>query len=246
MHSIQQKILSLVEKGPVQGLTLREIGATVGEPESPQKIKHHLDQLAAKGFIRIDKKTNTIEKIAANSLEGKVISLPILGSANCGDATFFADGHVEGYLQVTKKVLGDLVKNVKNLFVLQAVGSSMNRADIFGDSIQEGDYVIVDKEKTNPKDGEYVVSAINGVANIKKIFVDKKKSQIVLLSQSSQNIPPIYVHQEDLDEYFVCGTVVKVMKQPDEFEGFRNAAALDTLKELGPMSKSEHDYYMNI
>jgi len=32
-----------------------------------------------------------------------IISLPILGSANCGEAACFADNHVEGYLQVTKE-----------------------------------------------------------------------------------------------------------------------------------------------
>lgn len=246
MHSIQQKLLTLIEKSPLEGLTLREIGAKVGEPESPQKIKHHLDQLAAKGFIVIDKNNNTIEKMVHQNSKGNVISLPIMGSANCGEATFFVDGQVEGYLQVTKKILGDLSNRVKDLFVLQAVGQSMNRADVEGDGIENGDYVIVDKKFVSPQDGQYVVSIINGVANIKKIFIDKKKSQIVLLSESSQNIPPIYIHQEDVDGYLIAGKVVKIMKQPDEFADFRNAALLDTLKALGPMSDEEDSYYKNL
>ncbi len=246
MHSIQQKLLTLIEKSSLSGLTLREIGAKVGEPESPQKIKHHLDQLAAKGFIVIDKNNNTIEKMVHQNSKGNVISLPIMGSANCVEATFFADGHVEGYLQVTKKILGDLSNRVKDLFVLQAVGQSMNRADVEGDGIENGDYVIVDKKLVSPQDGQYVVSIINGVANIKKIFIDKKKSQIVLLSESSQNIPPIYIHQDDVDAYLIAGQVVKIMKQPDEFADFRNAALLDTLKALGPMSDEEDSYYKNL
>ena len=246
MHPIQQKLLILVEKSPLSGLTLREIGAKVGEPESPQKIKHHIDQLAAKGFIVVDKNSNTIKKMVHHNTKGNIISLPIMGSANCGEATFFADGHIEGYLQVTKGVLGNLFTQVKNLFVLQAVGPSMNRADIMGDAIESGDYVIVDKKVHGPRDGQYVVSIINGVANIKKIYIDKKKSQIVLLSESSQNIPPIYIDQEDLDEYLLCGTVVKVMKHPDELQDFKNAAALDTLKALGPMPDDEYDYYKNL
>jgi SOS-response transcriptional repressor LexA len=246
MHPIQQKLLTLIEKSPLSGLTLREIGAKVGEPESPQKVKHHLDQLAAKGFIVIDKNNNTIEKMSHQNSKGNVISLPIMGSANCGEATFFADGHVEGYLQVTKKILGDLATRVKDLFVLQAVGQSMNRADVEGDTIENGDYVIVDKKVAAPQDGQYVVSIINGVANIKKIYLDKKKSQIILLSESSQDIPPIYVHQDDVDGYLIAGKIVKVMKTPDELIEFQNASGRDILKDLGPISREEYDYYENI
>ncbi len=245
MHPTQQKILRLFDAGPLQDLTLREIGTKVGELNSPQKIKHHLDQLAAKGFIRINKKLNRIEKVRAKGVRGNFISLPIMGSANCGEAAFFADNQIEGYLQVTKSVLGDLAKKVKDLFVLRAVGSSMNRADVAGEAIENGDYVIVNKAKTLPKSGTYVVSVIGGVANIKKIHRDAKKSQIVLMSESNQDIPPIYIHQDDLDEYMISGTVVKVLKRPDELEDFRNAAAADILKDLGPISKEESDYYNN-
>ncbi len=246
MHITQQKILQLLETGPLNGLTLREIGAKVGEPDSPQKVKHHLDQLVAKGFIRIDKQANSIEKVQTGVTQGKMISLPIMGSANCGEAAFFADNQIEGYLQVTKGVLGDLVDKVKNLFVLRAVGSSMNRANIASEAIENGDFVIVDKKNIEPRTGNYVVSVIGGVANIKKIQVDFKNSQIILVSESSQDIPPIYIHKSDLDDYLIAGMVVKVLKQPDELESFRNAAALDTLKALGPMSDEESNYYKNL
>lgn len=245
MHLTQQKLLHLLETGPLIGLTLREIGTRVGEPDSPQKIKHHLDQLVAKGFVRIDKRANLIEKNKPGVV-GKFISLPIMGSANCGVATFFADNQIEGYLQVTKGVLGNLVDKVKNLFVLRAVGSSMNRANIASEAIEDGDFVIVDKKNIEPRTGNYVVSVISGVANIKKIQVDSKNSQIILVSESSQDIPPIYIHKSDLDDYLIAGIVVKVLKQPDELESFRNAAALDTLQALGPMSDEESNYYKNL
>lgn len=245
MHSTQQKILQLFAHGPLVGLTLREIGARVGEPNSPQTVKHHLDQLAAKGFIRIDRTTNTLERLGGAEARGVLVSLPIMGSANCGEATFFADNHTEGYLQVSKTILGDLYQRVKDLFVLRAVGNSMNRADVASDSIDDGDFVIVDKTQIAPRTGEYVVSIINGLANIKKIYLDAKKSQVVLLSESHQGIPPIYIHQSDLADFSIAGTVVQVMKQPDEFADLRQAAASDVLKDLGTMSERESDYYNN-
>lgn len=247
MHIIQEKILKLMDGENISGLALRDIGAKIGESGSPQKIKHHLDQLAKKGLIKIDKKNDKIEKIKSGiSHNSNLVSLPIMGSANCGEATFFADGHIEGYLKVTKSILGNLIGRVKDLLALRAVGNSMNNANVFGNSIEDGDYVIIDRKQKNLQDGEYVVSLIDNVANIKKIFIDKQNQQFILVSESNQDLPPIYIHRDDLDNYLIAGKVVKVMKQPDELASFRDAAARDTLKELGPMSKEEYDYYMNL
>ncbi|MBI4427025.1 MAG: hypothetical protein HY569_00885 [Candidatus Magasanikbacteria bacterium] len=247
MHPIQEKILKLMETQDVSNLTLREIAVKIGEFGSPQKIKHHLNQLAQKGLIRIDKKNNKIEKIKAGvNKEGSLISLPIYGSANCGEATFFADDHVEGYLKVSEHILGNLIDKIKHLFVLRAVGTSMNRADVSGNAIENGDYVIVDKEVAVPSDGDCVVSVIDGVANIKKIYVDNKNQQFILVSESNQDFPPIYVHRVDLDSYLMAGKVVKVMKQPDELAAWRQAGARDILKDLGPISKGDYDYYENL
>lgn len=245
MHSIQQKVLRLLDNGPLEGVTLREIGERIGQPDSPQKIKHHLEQLATKGFLKLDKKNNRIEKVV-NNQETKLVALPIMGSANCGEATFFAENDIEGYLQVTKTVLGAFVTRIKDLFVLRAVGSSMNRAQVVGEAIEDGDYVIVDKKQQEPREDQYVVSVIGGVANIKKIHIDAKREQIVLVSESNQDLPPIYIHSSDLDEYLIAGTVIKVMKHPNEEKMWQDAAGADVLKDLGPISKAEYDYYNNL
>ena len=231
----------------ISGLALREIAGKIGETGSPQKIKHHLDQLAKKGLIVIDKRNNKIEKVNPGiDKNNNLISLPILGSANCGEATFFADNHIEGYLKVSRSILGDWLSSIKNLFVLRAVGSSMNRANIGENSIEDGDYVIVNKDQTTPQDGDYVVSVIDGVANIKKICVDEKNQQFILISESNQNLSPIFIHRGDLDNYLIAGKVVKVMKQPDELAAWRDACAQDILKDLGPISREDYDYYENL
>lgn len=247
MHEIQEKLLKLIDQQKLDCLSLREIGRKIGEPERPQKIKHHLDQLARKGFIKINKKSGKIEKIKTGSNNSaNIISLPILGSANCGQAACFADNKVEGYLQISKRILGDFAKRSDDLFVLNAVGRSMNKANVEGSTIEDGDYIIVDSKQKKIKQGTYVVSVIGEVANIKKVFLDKKNNQIVLISESSRDIPPVYIHEKDIDDYVICGTVIRVMKKPDDLQPFQDAAAADTLKALGPMSDKEHDYYMNL
>ena len=248
MHIIQEKLIKLLEEKDLSGMTLREIGKEIAEPDTPQKIKHHLNQLAKRGLIRFDKKNKQIKKIESGKVEGTgLISIPILGSANCGEAVIFADEQKEGYLKVSSRLLGNIsLKRTKDLFALRALGQSMNRANIDGNTIDDGDYVIIDKSKISPSNNEYVLSVIDGLANIKKIFVDKNNNQIILLSESSQNFAPIYIHADDFDRCLINGTVVKVMKQPDELAAMRDASGRDILKNLGPQSKEEHAYYRNL
>ncbi|PJC40356.1 MAG: hypothetical protein CO042_04195 [Parcubacteria group bacterium CG_4_9_14_0_2_um_filter_41_8] len=247
MHIIQEKLIKLMQEQNVSGLTLREIGRRIGEPDSPQKIKHHLGQLAKRGLVRFDNKRKTIERVQSGKVgAGNLISIPILGSANCGEAVIFADEHTEGYMRISQKILGSHAKRAKDLFAVRAVGESMNRANVFNDTIDEGDYVIIDKSRNDPKNHEYVLSVIDGMANIKKFILDEGNNQIILISESSKNFAPIYIHADDFDRCLINGTVVKVMKQPDELSSMRNASACDILKDLGHQSKEEYEHYKNL
>lgn len=214
MHDVQMKLLNIIDKKNIGKLTLRDIGELIDEPDQPQKIKHHLAQLAKRGLIRIDKRKKLIEKVQGgfNHLS-KLLSIPIVGSANCGEATMFADEQVEGYLKISRSLI---YSRSNNLFAIRAVGNSMNQAAIGSPAaaIVDGDYVIVDGNASNPKNGDYVLSTIDDVANIKKFMFDKKQNQIILLSESTHHIPPIYIHPKDLSDYIVNGKIVQVIKKP--------------------------------
>src|SRR6056297_3636721 len=245
MHKVQEKILKLAGEVNLYDLTLREIGKRIGEGDSPQKIKHHLNQLARKGLIRTDKKKKIIEKVGPGvKSSGKVVSLPIMGDANCGEATCLAEDYVEGYLHLSKGILGNLSQRKNNLFVLRAIGSSMNKAVIDSQRLEDGDYVLIDKDKKRPSNGDYIASIIDGAANIKRFY--KQDDYIVLVSESTQDIPPIYIHKGDIDDYLVAGTVVKVLKRPDELKELEMAAGDDMHKAFGDMSKEENNYYKNL
>ena len=206
MHSLQEKILELIEKKNLGSLTLRQIGELVGE-SLPQKIKHHLTQLERKGFISIDKANGTIAKLNnAGKSSDLLISIPIIGSARCGPASIYADQNIEGYLKISKR----LIHAKRGLFALKAEGNSLNKANIKGKNIEPGDFVIVDSENISLRDGEYVVSIIDDMAVIKKIRIDKKYSRIVLISESTQEYIPIFIHEED--NFRISGRVVDVVK----------------------------------
>lgn len=207
MHTLQEKMLKVIDEKNIGRLTLRQIGDLVGET-LPQKVKHHLSQLERKGFILIDKKNKKISRISNKAKAGELfISIPIVGSANCGPATIYADQNIEGYLKISKR----LAPNRKSVFAIKAEGNSMNKADIDGKNIEPGDYVIIDSENITPHDNEYVVSIIDGMANIKKYKIDRKNSRIALLSESTQEYAPIFIHKND--DFRINGKVVDVVKK---------------------------------
>jgi len=209
MHRIQEKILNLAESNSLNDLSLRKIAEKIGEnKDQPQKINHHLLQLLSKGLIHWDKKKKIIRRVISGKTEKSgLVSIPILGAANCGPATLFADQNIQGYLKISKRFLP---RNKKNIFAIRAVGSSMNKANIDGNSIEDGDHVLIDSNYANPQSKEYVLSVIDDVANIKRFI--REKDKIILLSESTKDVPPIYIHSED--NYMVNGKVVQVIKKP--------------------------------
>lgn len=215
MHILQEKLRKLAQERNLGQLTLREIGGLVGE-RSPQKIKHHLQQLEKKGLIRVDKLKGIIQKTEPGWAKGllnktaKLLSIPIVGTASAGPAVIFAEENVEGYLRVSNTLLNR--KTGRNLFALKVQGPSMNRVVINEQRIEDGDYAIIDGADHTPHDGDVVLSVIDGMANIKKFYWDKKNEQIVLASDSTYDFPPIHIHQTD--DYMVNGKVIQVIKKP--------------------------------
>lgn len=217
MHELQQKLLKVAQEKNLGQYTLRDIAKFVGEV-SPQKIKHHLQQLEKRGLIKIDKIKGIIEKNSAGWVDAgvkkspkqkaRIFAIPILGAASAGPAMAFAEGNIEGFLRISSSLFER--RSMHNFFALKVDGPSMNRAEIDGKRIEDGDYVIIDQDYPNPKDGDVVLSIMDGVANIKKFYHDDD-GNIVLMSESKQSFPPIHIHKDD--NYFINGKVVKVIKK---------------------------------
>jgi repressor LexA len=206
MHPLQQKLLNIANEHNLGRLSYRDIGKLIGETH-PQKVKYHLKLLEKKGLIRSNADGTSIKKTKVD--EG-IVSIPILGMADCGPATIFADENIEGYLRVSSK----LIPAQEGLFALRAVGDSMNQANIRGKTLEDGDYAIIDSRRRDPQNNQYVVSVINDLCNIKKFVLDRTNNQIVLISESTQNFPPIHIHPDE--SYLACGQVVDVIKKPTE------------------------------
>ena len=135
------------------------------------------------------------------------ISIPVLGSANAGPAVLFAEENVEGYL----KVPTTLMNKKDSVFALRVEGDSMNKSKIEGKNLSEGDFVLIDSEYKNPKNGDYVLSVIDGCANLKK-FERNKTGEVMLISESTNpKYKPIYISSED--NFMINGKIVNVIKK---------------------------------
>src|SRR3990167_319106 len=209
MHPIQKRILKLLEGGLLESISVRKIGLLVGV-EHPQQIKHHLNQLEVNGLAKYDRESKTLRSLADIGNGGNLVTLPVYGVANCGNATNFADNYIEGYLKVSKKLLN----RTDDIIVLEADGDSMNKANVNGKSIEDGDYVIVDTKHKSPEPGEYIVSIIDGMANIKKFILDNVNQQIVLMPESTKSYYPIFIGVDEIDDCSICGKVLQVIKKP--------------------------------
>jgi SOS-response transcriptional repressor LexA len=212
MHITQKLLVDLIATHDNLGsLSLRKIAELVGAKDKPQTVKYHLQQLEKAGFIQMNLDEGVLKLVKEGfnvATKSPLYSLPIYGAANCGPATIFAEQRVEGYLKISS---GLLPRNKKGLFVLKASGSSMNKAEVEkGKVIEDGDYLLIDSEYKNFKNGDIVVAVVDGMANIKKYRVDKAHKRIVLESESTGKYHPIFIHEED--DLLLNGKVVGIIK----------------------------------
>ncbi|MCQ3945034.1 MAG: hypothetical protein DPW11_04655 [bacterium] len=205
MHPIQEKILELSQTKDVLDLGIRPLGREIGV-DQPQLVKHHLQQLQKKGLLKARSRSD-IQNILKHSsnLQPSFVEIPVVGAANCGPATLFAEEHIEKYITVSQSFL----RKTHNIFALVAKGDSMNRAHIDGKSIEENDYVVIDSDQRTPHSGDYILFVIDNCANIKK-YTRTKDGNIALISESESNYPPIYISKDD--QFIVNGKVVQVIK----------------------------------
>lgn len=209
MHLVQEKILKISKTQDILSLGIRPLGRLIGI-DSPQVVKHHLNQLQKRGLIK-SKTREDIKKLLQHSstLQPAFTQVSVVGEANCGPATLIADEHIEKYITVSQSLL----RKKGNIFALIARGNSMDDASVKGNKIEDGDYVIIDGDQKNPNPGDYVLSIIDNAANIKK-YARNQDGNIVLLSESTENYPPIYISEDD--QFMINGEVIQVIKGVQE------------------------------
>ena len=212
MHIIQKQLLDLIATHDDFGsYSLRKIAEMVGAEGKPQTAKYHLQQLEKDGLIQMNFEAGVIKLVKrgyAKASASPIYSLPVVGSANCGPATIFAEQNIDQYLKISSSLLP---RNKSNLYALIADGDSMNKAEVEpGRVIESGDFVLVDSDYKNYRKGDIVVAVIDGLATIKRYREDKQNKMIVLEADSTHKYLPIFIHEGD--DFQISGKVVGIIK----------------------------------
>ncbi len=173
-------------------------------------VVSHLEALEKKGYIIRTSEPRGIQ-VVNDSDEEEVyeylVGIPILGYANAGTPMVLAQEQNMGILQVDKTLIG----NKKDLFGLIIKGDSMNMRNIDGKNLEEGHYLVVQKN-AQYEDGDVVVAIVDGCATVKNI--KREKDLVILYPKSSNPIhKPIYL--DSSSNSMINGRVVKVLDNPN-------------------------------
>lgn len=182
---------------------------------SVSTASYYINKLQEEGYLKREAHQSRSISIEPDEVVKSIIpkqiksfSVPVLGAANAGEAVLNAEENIEGYLKVSRDVL-----NRKNgVFALRVEGDSMNEAKINGKNMLNGDFVLIDSEYQSPKDGDYILSIIDGHANLKRFKCNKKTGQVMLISESTNpKHKPIFLSSED--SFLVNGRISAVIKK---------------------------------
>lgn len=213
----QRKVLDAIKTHLAkQGFapSFREIGEAAGL-KSPSSVKHQLQVLDEKGFIRMNaNKGRAIEVVNLNDEEpnGKVAQVipfpsqddacgsimashdvPLVGRIAAG-VPITAEQHVDDVMRLPERLTG-----TGNLFMLEVHGDSMIDA-----AICDGDFVVV-REQNSAENGDIVAALLDDEATVKTFRKDH--GHVWLIPHNPGYSPIDGTHAE------IMGKVVTVLRK---------------------------------
>lgn len=176
------------------GPTVREIGDAFGI-KSPNGVMCHLNALVKKGLIQRGLRSARAIQLVDHRVGGGGGELPLVGQVAAGVP-------IQAQLVTDERFnFTDLFGGPEN-FMLRVRGQSM-----IEDHIEDGDYVIIRKQKT-AENGERVVAMIDGEVTLKRFY--QEKGQIVLHPANGEMDPIVVDPSTDTE---VLGVLVGVLRK---------------------------------
>jgi repressor LexA len=130
-------------------------------------------------------------------------AVPVVGDVQAGTPVL-AEQNVDGWLRLPKSLASPATDR---FFLLRVRGTSMNRATVVGETIEDGDLVLVRQQRTAIS-GDIVVAMIDGEATVKRFTV--APGYFVLRPESTDaSHQPIMVERD----FQILGKVRRVLKK---------------------------------
>ena len=188
----QRAVLEFIRskiRGRGYGPTVREIGDRF-QISSPNGVMCHLRALEKKGLIT--REPNMSRAIQLTKAAEADKGLPLAGRV--------AAGVMHEAIEQQERVDFGTLFSRKNQFVLEVSGESMIDAQI-----ADGDYVVVQKQRTASRGQMVVAQTEDGEATLKYWFPESNR---IRLQPANKRMKPIYVRDAR-----VIGVVVGVVRQ---------------------------------
>jgi repressor LexA len=191
---------AIVERGQYPSVEELRRDLHVG---STRTVLRYLDLLEQEGAIERGDGARSIRLLRSQRWSVETRAIPLVGDVPAGPA-MTAEENIEGWIRVPKVLASPATDK---FFLLHVRGNSMDKADVRGDLIENGDLVLV-RQRPTAQSGEIVVALIDGEATVKRLVT--APGYCVLKPQSSDPVhKPIVVS----DDFRVLGTVTRVLKK---------------------------------
>lgn len=206
----QEKVLMMIRRCYLENgyaPSLGELQELLGI-SSKRGVVNHLIALEKKGYILRTGEPRGIHIVEEDDeiVYDYLIGVPILGYANAGTPLASAQEESLGVLKIDQSLLG----KKGDLFGLIVKGDSMDLASVDGKNIEEGNYLVVQKD-ADVNDGDIVVAVIDNSATVKRF--KKGKDMVTLYPDSSNPVnQPIFINSDS--DFLINGKVVKVLERP--------------------------------
>jgi repressor LexA len=133
-------------------------------------------------------------------------AVPVVGDVQAGSLTL-AEQNIVGWLRLPKSMTGP---GRDRVFLLRVRGTSMNKAAVAGETIDDGDLVLVRRQST-ANSGDIVVALVDGEATVKRLVA--APGYFILKPESTDDRhQPILVERN----FRVQGKVRRVLKKGSE------------------------------
>lgn len=182
--------------------TVEELRQALGAG-STSTVFRYLKELEDEGFIERWPGARGIKLLKGVEGPLKTRAVPIVGTVPAGPL-MLAEENLEGWIRLPE---AGLTPSSSQFFLLRIKGDSMNRAEVQGGKIENGDLVLVRQQPTADP-GKIVVALIDGEATVKRLA--KGPDYYVLKPESDKKMyQPIVLDQDTM----IQGVVCRVLKE---------------------------------
>jgi repressor LexA len=176
----------------------RELGVA-----STRTVFRYLQMLEDDGAIKRRPGAPGVKLLKPRAEGAQTRAVAVVGRVPAG-ALMLAEENIEGWIHLPKAMASPASDK---FFLLRVRGTSMNKATVGGNTIDDGDLILV-RQQPEARNGDVIVGMVDGEATVKTLV--KAPGYVILKPESKdKSHRPIVVDQD----FRVAGKVTQVLKQ---------------------------------